>query len=422
MVVVGDKPRRLREDRRLASGSCGSLLTMGSPARGLAASGPRARGALRVLAYSDSKLYSGAEAVLRDAVVGLAQRPEFEMTCAAPHENTELRVALGEAAGRAAIDVPAQPPAAGAVHLYDPRRRRRVARVLAEADADVLLVNLPSAEYGATPLSVRPNGMAAVGLLHVPGSLRDLGFKLGGLRERLARRALRGLDAVCPLTESAGKTYAEVWSQNGTLIRTVRLPRPSLVAVDRKRSRLELGLPEGPVIGIAGRISIKQKGHDIFVRAAREMLTRRGELRFAVAGSGRDEEDVIQMVEKENLGDRFAFLGHVEPISVFLSAIDAIALPSRFEGLPLIALESIALGVPGVAASVDGLRDVWPHEWQVPPGDPRALAEGLERVLGAGPDDRDRLLAEGRERLRRSTTEDMAADLGRVLREVAPNA
>ncbi len=371
-----------------------------------------------MLAYSDSRIFSGAEAVLRDVVAGLARRPGLRVQCAAPRENTALWEALAGSSGRPPLDVPSQPLRVAAAHLYDPRRRRRVARVLREADADVLFANLPSAEYGATPLALAHPQQTAVGFLHVAGSPRRLGFRLGGLREALARRPLRRLDAVCVLGDSAARTYEERWSGKETLVRTVRLPRPELERIPAEEARAALGLPQGPLIGIAGRVSIKQKGHDTFVEAAHQMSRRQPELSFAIAGEGRDASAVRRSVAERGLGDRFHLLGQVD-ISAFLSAIDALALPSRFEGLPVIALEALQLGVPGIAAATDGLADVWPEPWQVPASDPAALASALEELLRAPAAERDRLLEEGRRRALDATTTDVAAEVAAVIEEVS---
>jgi glycosyltransferase involved in cell wall biosynthesis len=372
---------------------------------------------LRVLAYSDSGIFSGAEAVMRDVIRGLTESPRYDVSCAAPRENSDLWEAFAEAAGRPPLHVPAQPLRLAAIHLFDPRRARRAARVVAQARPDVLLANLPSAEYGGTPLRLRRRP-PAVGLLHVVGSPRRLGFRLGRLREALARRVLRRLEAVCVITESAAREYEEVWQAGRTRVRAMRLPRPRVTAADSGDARRLLGLPPGPLVGIAGRISFKQKGHDTFVAAAAELCARRPDVVFAVAGTGRDDARLRRSIADRGLSDRFHLLGHVEPISRFLSAVDVIALPSRFEGLPVVALEALEADVPGVAASSDGLRDVWPPDWQIPPGDSGALADALDRLLDAPEGDVRAGIAEGRERARSYATADVAADVAGVIDEV----
>lgn len=353
--------------------------------------------------------------VFCDVVRGLALRPGLEVFAAAPAENEELTTALAAATGRRVLDVPAQALPLAAFDLFRPGRLRQAERAIAGLAPDAVLVNLPSAEYGALPLHSSALRCRKVGLLHVPGSPRELGFRLGAAREALARRALRGLDAVAVLSGSAEAAYRRLWDSGDTEVALLPLPTPEIERRPMGEARAELGLPDGELIGIAGRISFKQKGHDTFLKAAQLLAARRPGLRFAVAGDGRDRERLVRMVDRSGVGDRFTMLGHVSPIDDFLSAIDAIAIPSRFEGLPVIALEALAAGTPGVAADIDGLRDVWPDPWLSPPEDDEGLAERLGRLLDAGPAAVEPLLREGRARMEQMTSRDPAASLEKLL-------
>lgn len=62
---------------------------------------------------------------------------------------------------------------------------------------------------------------------------------------------------------------------------------------------------------------------------------------------------------------------------------DVIVMPSRVEGLPLVALEALASGTPVITTQIPGLREAVPPEWplSIPPNDPVALASILTRVL-----------------------------------------
>jgi glycosyltransferase involved in cell wall biosynthesis len=59
---------------------------------------------------------------------------------------------------------------------------------------------------------------------------------------------------------------------------------------------------------------------------------------------------------------------------------------SSWEGLPLALLEALSLGVPAVATAVDGVTDVVPPAAAllVPPGEPRAVAGAIARILEDG--------------------------------------
>ena len=148
----------------------------------------------------------------------------------------------------------------------------------------------------------------------------------------------------------------------------------------------------------SARITMKQKGHDTLVRALPRLAELVPDVSVAVAGDGPDEGKLRTLVDDAGLGGRVRMLGSVRPIDDFLAAVDVLAMPSRFEGIPLLALEAAAADRPTVVSSIDGLRQLWPDEWQVPVDDDAALASVLAMVLGSPPDERDRLLAEVRRR------------------------
>lgn len=375
---------------------------------------------LRVLAYADSRLYSGAEAVHCDLVRGLDAGSSIELRCAAPQSNPALSECLIDATGEEPIDVPSQGTSVAAFDLYSPLRRLAVGRAIAAASCEVLLVNLPSVEYGATPMLVRSaSALRSVGFLHVPNGPVEIGCRLGAFRERLARKPMSRFDSICVVADSARRTFERAWSGSNIPVHVIRLPAPKVEPVPRDEARSQLGLPAGTVIGMAGRISFKQKGQETFVHAAALLLRARPDLHFAIAGEGADLGRLRKLIGDLGLGGRVSLLGQVEPIGRFLSAIDAIAIPSRFEGLPLIALEALTLGVPGVAANIDGLSDVWPRPWRVEPGDSGALAGGLARLLETPGEERSRLIARGREQVAANTSPDPASALERVILETA---
>ncbi|MEQ1834564.1 MAG: glycosyltransferase, partial [Candidatus Eisenbacteria bacterium] len=77
------------------------------------------------------------------------------------------------------------------------------------------------------------------------------------------------------------------------------------------------------------------------------------------------------------------FVGQVEDVGGLLAAADAVLMPSRWEGLPLVLLEAMARARPVVAAAVGGVSDVLQDGVTgtlVPPNDIGALAEALTEL------------------------------------------
>src|SRR5262249_30673490 len=82
---------------------------------------------------------------------------------------------------------------------------------------------------------------------------------------------------------------------------------------------------------------------------------------------------------------RVEFMGVLSNPAPAIADGDAIVLPSRREGLPVVVLEAFALERPVVATCVGGTPDVvrdGDTGWLVPPEDPAALATALLAAAG----------------------------------------
>jgi glycosyltransferase involved in cell wall biosynthesis len=161
------------------------------------------------------------------------------------------------------------------------------------------------------------------------------------------------------------------------------LPSVQREIVDRSRAG------EGEYVLAAGRLT-PEKGFADAVRAAKL-----AGLPLVVAGDGPELAAL-----KASAGSGIRFLGRVAPAALAdLRARAAVSVvPSRYaEILPLAALESMAAGLPTVAARTGGLAEAVPEEGLYPPGDAEALAQrltALYRDARAG----ERALAVARER------------------------
>jgi glycosyltransferase involved in cell wall biosynthesis len=135
-------------------------------------------------------------------------------------------------------------------------------------------------------------------------------------------------------------------------------------APDRRRA---------PLAVCVGRVT-RQKGQDVLVAAWRLVRERCPEAELVLVGEG----DLLPALRAAGTpGVRF--VGAVDDVRPWLEAADLVVLPSRWEGLPLTALEALATGRPVVASAVPGLVEIVAPAVGalVPPDDPAALAGAL---------------------------------------------
>lgn len=127
--------------------------------------------------------------------------------------------------------------------------------------------------------------------------------------------------------------------------------------------------PSSPFIGagrsvaFVGRL-VPVKRPDIFIEMARRLLLRDseiGEVNFYVFGDGPLLSDMRHLANDYRITKHVKFLGHSEDIYQLLKGMDVVVLCSDGEGLPMVLLESMVLGVPIVAHAVGAIPDLLAH-------------------------------------------------------------
>ncbi len=156
------------------------------------------------------------------------------------------------------------------------------------------------------------------------------------------------------------------------------------------------------LIGLVGRFD-PMKDHRTFLQAAALLAKARDTVRFVCVGDGpaRYREELRALGEELGLARRVIWAGARTDMPAVYSALDILSLSSAYgEGFPNVVGEAMACGVPCVVTDVgDAAWIVGDTGVVVPSGDPRALAEGWGRVLGASRHHRSALGQQARARI-----------------------
>lgn len=203
----------------------------------------------------------------------------------------------------------------------------------------------------------------------------------------LKRDELRRADAVTAVTGVIVETLVRDYGVERSRVRVIPngadLPDDEAETETARRWRERfLSTPVKPLWVVAGRLE-EQKGHDVLFDALSILLRKGLDFTLVVAGDGSRRSWLEQRSLSLGLAPRVQFVGQIEDVGGLLAAADAVLLPSRREGLPLVLLEAMARGRPVVATSVGGVADVvtdGANGTLVPPEDPAALAVALEQL------------------------------------------
>jgi glycosyltransferase involved in cell wall biosynthesis/peptidoglycan/xylan/chitin deacetylase (PgdA/CDA1 family) len=126
------------------------------------------------------------------------------------------------------------------------------------------------------------------------------------------------------------------------------------------------------------------KGTDVLIRALPAVARAFPDVGVTFVGDGREVEPNRALGAELGVGDRIRFDGLVRNAAPHIAHADAVVLPSRREGLPVVALEALALERPIVATEVGGTPTAvidGETGWLVPPESPDALAAAIVACL-----------------------------------------
>lgn len=276
-------------------------------------------------------------------------------------------------------------------------------------------------------------------LLHLRGAPGGFGRSLW-----LAAQALA--DRIVMVARSLEPTLSTPFRRRGRVVYNGVVEQPARDRMASRRALAErIGAPELAGSDVPLFVSLSSltafKGLHHLLTAAARLRDRGIDAHYVLAGGDSDREYVTFLMRRRAELDLEAIvhvLGFVpDPLTV-LAGGDVAVLPSVerehlmidgtlhdvvcAEGLPRTILEALSLGVPVVATRVQGVVeqiDEGRTGLIVPPSDPDALADALERAA-MDPGWREAAGADGVATARsRFSLDAAAAGLARVLREVA---
>jgi glycosyltransferase involved in cell wall biosynthesis len=162
----------------------------------------------------------------------------------------------------------------------------------------------------------------------------------------------------------------------------VDVERFKIIPGKRESKRKKLGIPNDAQVVLTVRRMVYKNGVDTLLESAKLAVKKNPKLVFLAVGKGPDLESVRAQVAQLGLEANFRLAGFVSDADLpsYYNLSDLFVLPSKSgEGLPLVAMEAMACGLPVVATDVGGVKEILPFEYGrlVPPNQPEALSESI---------------------------------------------
>jgi len=348
---------------------------------------------LEVLQPSDG----GIPRHVADLALGLTARGTAVTVAGPPDLNVRERL---EGGGAAVRELPIAPELLAVTGDWS--SLRRLAALLREGAFDLLHAHGQKAGVLAR-LAARRAGVPA---LYTPHSLiyrtqllrpRPSARARFVLSRQLERALGRGTAAIVAVAEEERAAVIEDGLAppervhaivNGVACEVDAAPHPQLTAFRG----------DGPLLGFVAGLR-PQKGLPTLLEALELLAARGAAPRFAIVGNGPMRAEVEERVRGGPLAASTLVAPFAASSESYLAALDVYVLPSYWEGLPIAALEAMAMGVPVLATAVNGTPEaVLDGETGllVPSHDPVALADRMAE-LAADAELRRRLGQRGRQ-------------------------
>lgn len=136
------------------------------------------------------------------------------------------------------------------------------------------------------------------------------------------------------------------------------------------------------VVLFLGRVTM-QKGPEYFIAAAKKVLEKMDKVKFVVAGSGDQVQQVIEQAARAGIGAHVTFTGflHREDVERVFKMADVYVMPSVSEPFGIAPLEAISHDVPVIISKTSGVSEVLEHVLKVDFWDTMDIANKIIAVL-----------------------------------------
>lgn len=104
----------------------------------------------------------------------------------------------------------------------------------------------------------------------------------------------------------------------------------------------------------AGRFNY-QKGFDLLIEAFNLFSKLNSDWNLVLVGEGEEKDKIQNLINKYNLNDRIILKPATDNIKQYFLKSSILLLPSRWEGMPMIVLEALEMGMPTITYNISAI-------------------------------------------------------------------
>lgn len=288
---------------------------------------------MNILVYDDTPDFGGHQTMAAYGIEALVRTPGLNITLMYNPENKKFIQSLE--------------------HLENLQTLEADPTLLPGLKPDLaLVIQGDIAQSTAGLLAAKKAKIECVSYIAIPHRLADMGAKLGTVRDAKNRPLFKKPDRYIAISESMARLLQERGAKQRIDVVPNGIPTPPIPKLTNHDQKF--------TIGVIGRIEFNQKQQDFFIRTFKNHPAMFANCRVLFVGTGPDEQKLKKLIKGI---DAFALLPWQEDMEEIYEVLDMVVIPSRYEGVPLVMLESLVRGVPVIGSRCDGMKDILPETW-----------------------------------------------------------
>ena len=329
----------------------------------------------RLLFYNDSAVMGGHEFMTVELVSALGRLGAYDIHML--FYNELIGTTLPPGVGRHRLPFATATPLPFVRNL-NPIHISHVERLIRQLSPDMVVISQGNIEIGLKGLiAARGAGCRTVSYLPLAYTFSEMGSRFGKVRDivdRLYYRLPHGCIVEAPYQAALLRRLFQ------GVIQVIPYPLVVTAPTDLPTAPTPM-IRAGINIGIIGRVYFRHKNQDILPKVAVQLQSRGIAAVFHILGDGPDLSRLQALVATAGVDHMFQFHGWMakqQLHGLVARSIDVVLIPSHFEGIPLVMLESLALGKPILVSRLDFVPSYGiPAKFLIDPHDPSGIADKL---------------------------------------------
>lgn len=142
--------------------------------------------------------------------------------------------------------------------------------------------------------------------------------------------------------------------------------------------KIKINLKDKFLIGSVGRLDY-QKNYEFLIETFPEILKIYQNAILVIIGEGPKRKSFKKLIEKFHLKEKIFLIGELKDASRYLKGFDLFVLSSRYEGLPIILIETLFAQIPLLVSDVGGNKEIVGENYVFKPNDKKDFLEKIKK-------------------------------------------